>query len=541
MKRILASSLALLICLPAFALANGQALTPPMGWNSWYKFLGNYNETIIRQTADSMVTNGLVAAGYRYLNLDDCWTQGARDGNGNLLAGTNFPSGMAANAAYIHGDGMKAGIYSGVPSGGYCGAYTLVGHEIQDVNEFVSWGYDFLKCDSANSESNEIWLVQTAISRANQNMLLSLSDGHFETWMPGLGNMWRISGDTSDSWSATMTVLDNMNQSWRYAGPGHWNDADMLQVYVNGGMSDTEYRSHFSMWCITAAPLLLAMDVRSISAAALQIVTNAELIAVDQDAAGVQGHKVAVSAGTGGNLEVWMKPLGTDGTTKAVALLNRSSVAANITAYWTNIDLNPNFSATIRDLWLHGSLGSGTGSFTTNVASHGCVVLQIVGAPIPPSASVADFLATMPQGTYRQYKNISAVTSSGNSIQYPLTLGGTNYPKGFGIVAPSRIDIDLTKMAGQPETFLSDCKIDDAMGSSGSVDFQVWCDGIKQWESGTVTGSSGVTNANVNVAGVSLLSLIVTNLSGVPSQNDCADWGDPRILRWRKPSLRAHQ
>lgn len=371
-----------LMATPAVALTNGLALKPPMGWNTWYKFLGNYNEMVLRQTADALVTNGLAAAGYEYLNLDDCWFAG-RDAQGRLLADpAKFPSGIQSTIDYVHGRGLKFGLYLCAANCGYCSAYTPVGHETNDAIELAGWGVDFVKIDSANQRESVISQFQAAFAATGRPIVISLSDAYYESWMPRLANTWRISADEEvESWSSVMRVLDNDNACAGAAGPGHWNDADMLQIGILNLMSDTEYKSHFGLWCLIASPLLLGCDVRSIDPAMQAILTAPEVIAINQDPAGIQGTRISSSPGQGGNLEVWCKPLGYDGCHKAVALFNRGTNTANVSVNWTNVLLRPG-PASVRDLWTRTDLGVFTNGYTASVAPHQAVLVEIVGTSL---------------------------------------------------------------------------------------------------------------------------------------------------------------
>ena len=360
----------------AQALENGVARTPPMGWNSWNKFGCGISDALVRATADAMVSSGMQAAGYQYINIDDCWSLTTRDASGNLQADpVKFPNGIKAVADYVHSKGLKFGIYGDRGSStcaGYPGSY---GHEVQDANTFAAWGVDYLKYDNCaivGDMQTDLTNMRNALSATGRPIVFSLS-----TWwmslptFPDIGNLWRTTGDITDSFSSVMGNIDTNNNTAQYAGPGHWNDPDMLEV-GNGGMTDTEYRAHFGMWAIVAAPLIAGNDLRSMSAATLSILTAPEVIAIDQDALGVQGIKVTDN---GSGLQVWSKTL-TGTNTKAVALLNRSASTANMTVNWSDIGLSG--SATVRDLWARADLGSFSGSYTASVPSHGIVLVKVV-------------------------------------------------------------------------------------------------------------------------------------------------------------------
>jgi alpha-galactosidase len=365
--------------------------TPPMGWNSWNTFgCNNLNETLIKGIADVFVSSGMKDVGYQYVNLDDCWMDG-RDSAGKLKwNASRFPSGIPALADYIHGKGLKIGLYE-VPGdrtcaniyGGYTGGVGSLGHETTDAQSFASWGIDYLKYDKCTAALSGFAVMRDALRATGRPIFYSINPGDgtgcppssCSLNLPTIANMWRIGFDISGNWSSMIGLVDQDANQYSYAGPGHWNDPDMMEV--GNGLTDTEGRTHFSMWAILAAPLIAGNDLRSMSAATKATLTNAEVIAVDQDAMGVQGRLVA-SPGT--NLQVWSKTLaGTN--TRAVALLNRGTAAASITVQWSALGI-PTGAATVRDLWSHTDLGSFSGSYTaSSVPSHGVAMLKVTSTP----------------------------------------------------------------------------------------------------------------------------------------------------------------
>jgi alpha-galactosidase len=369
------------------------AATPPMGWNSWNHFAGNINETVLEQTADAMVSTGMQAAGYQFLNIDDTWSSTNRDSNGNLVANpSKFPSGMKALADYVHAKGLKLGIYGdrGTKTcSGYPGSY---GYEKQDAATFASWGIDYLKYDNCSPASGSAGMQQdyTAMSNAlkasGRSIVFSECAWWFYTWEPTVGNLWRTTTDIKDTWTSFLANLDSNGGTTgrysdasygapglaQYAGPGHWNDPDMLEV-GNGGMTDTEDRAQFSMWAIMAAPLITGNDLTAMSATTQATLTNAEVILVDQDPLGIQGQPISTST----TLEVWSKKLSTP-STYAVVLFNRSAATADITVTWSSLGLTSS-SATVTDLWAQSDLGSMQTQYTASVVSHGVVMVKVTG------------------------------------------------------------------------------------------------------------------------------------------------------------------
>jgi alpha-galactosidase len=373
------------------APSSGLALTPPMGWNSWNKFACNVSEDLIKGTADAMVKSGMKGAGYEYIVIDDCW-QVSRDANSNIVADPRrFPHGMKAVGDYIHSVGLKFGIYSDAGSKTCQGRPGGLGHEYQDAIQYAAWGVDYLKYDWCNTTTQDAKAsyanIRAALDASGRSIVLSICEwGTAKPWLWGKevgGNLWRTTGDISDKWEGStkwpdgsccsngmLANLDLQVGLASYAGPGHWNDPDMLEV-GNGGMTDTEYRSHFSLWSILAAPLIAGNDLRNMRSEIHDILTNKEVIAIDQDALGREGERVWQD----GNLEVWAKPL-KDGS-RAVILFNRDGVEHQIIAAWEALGYPDHLAASVRDLWQHKDLGKFTGKFSASVASHGVVMVTV--------------------------------------------------------------------------------------------------------------------------------------------------------------------
>jgi alpha-galactosidase len=369
------------------------AATPPMGWNSWNTFQCNMNEALIKQIADTFVSSGMQAAGYEYVNLDDCWMDG-RDPSGKLRWNTTkFPSGIPALADYVHGKGLKLGIYE-TPNTSTCvGLYGGIsksvavgslGHETTDAQTFASWGVDYLKYDKCQGPVSGFAVMRDALRASGRAVFYSINPGDgtgcppntCSINLPTIANMWRIGFDIGPNWAAVTRLIDENANLYSYAAPGHWNDPDMLEV--GNGLNDVEGRAHFSLWAIMAAPLIAGNDLRNMSAATKTTLTNTEVIGVDQDPLGAQGRLVA---SPGSNLQVWSKTLsGTN--TRAVALFNRNpSGNASITVQWTALGV-PTGAAIVRDLWSQTDLGTFSGSYiASSVPSHGVVMLKIASRP----------------------------------------------------------------------------------------------------------------------------------------------------------------
>jgi alpha-galactosidase len=357
--------------------SNGLALTPPMGWNSWNRFACNVNEAIVRATADAMVASGMRDAGYVYVVIDDCW-HGPRDADGFITADREkFPSGMKALADYIHLKGLRFGLYSDAGRRTCGGRPGSQGHEYQDALTYARWGVDYLKydwCDTGTRNAEEGYkLMADALRATGRPIVFSMCEwGTSKPWLwaANVGNLWRTSGDVIDHWEGkydyswgVVTIADMNEPLFSYAGPGYWNDPDMLEV-GNGGLTDSEYRAHFSLWAMMAAPLNAGNDVAAMSEATKAILLNREVIAVDQDLLGVQGHRVWKD----GTREIWLKPL--TGGRQALLLFNRGEAPATIAASWALLGRPADAKLRVRDIWAHRDLRRVQGSYSALVPPH---------------------------------------------------------------------------------------------------------------------------------------------------------------------------
>jgi alpha-galactosidase len=362
-------------------LDNGLARTPPMGWNSWNHFGCNVSEKLIEEEADAIAASGMRDAGYRYVVIDDCW-QVARDAAGVIVADSaRFPHGIKALADYVHAKGLKFGIYTDAGTKTCQKRPGTFGHEEQDARTYASWGVDYVKEDWCNAAGLvapvQYAKFRDALAHSGRPILFSIcewgSNQPWE-WAPDVGNLWRTTDDIEDKWPSMLSNLDQNGQHASVARPGAWNDPDMLEV-GNGGMTDDEYRAHFSLWAIMAAPLMAGHDVRTMSPATREILLNHEVIAVDQDSLGRQGMLVWEPVP---ELQVWSKPLG-DGS-RAVALLNRSTTPAKITASLSRVGLRSD-SAAVRDLWAHADRGRVGRQYSVEVPAHAVVMVKMTPVP----------------------------------------------------------------------------------------------------------------------------------------------------------------
>jgi alpha-galactosidase len=375
----------------------GPAATPPMGWNSWNTFGKEINEAVVKGVADKFVELGLKDLGYQYIVIDDHWEAG-RDSQGHILANpAKFPGGIKALADYVHSKGLKFGIYSCAGDKTCGGEVGSNGHEPDDAAAFASWGVDYLKYDYCNAPEDFMEAIRRytkmgeALQATGRPIVFSICEwGPRSPWLwarKAGGHLWRISFDVGDQWDSPhnayscigiLAAVDASANLEKHAGPGGWNDPDMLVVGLGnkgfikgGGCTSSEYQTQMSMWCILAAPLMIGCDIRNMDAETRRILTNPEAIAVDQDPLGKQGNRVARAAST----DVWRKPL--SGGAAAVALLNRGEQDAVIQAGWKELGLKPGVSMTVRDLWEHRDLGTHQESISARVGPHATVLVRL--------------------------------------------------------------------------------------------------------------------------------------------------------------------
>jgi alpha-galactosidase len=374
------------------------AKTPPMGWNTWNKFACDVDERLIRESADAMVSSGLKDAGYNYIVIDDCW-HGERDSLGFIHPDKKkFPSGMKALADYIHLKGLKFGIYSDAGSKTCGGRPGSRGHEYQDAITYASWGVDYLKYDWCNTEGlkaeGAYMTMRDALFAAGRPIVFSLCEwGNNKPWewAKDVGHLWRTTGDiyhcfdceknhgTWSSWGV-LKILDMQDGLRKYAGPGHWNDPDMMEV--GNGMSVGEDRAHFSMWCMLAAPLMAGNDIANISKETKEILTNKEAIAINQDALGIQGWKYTSKD----SVETWFKPLSNGDW--AMCFLNRKKTQQDVTFNWMTSTVkdelfgrDAEFSKltyTVRDVWKKKNIGDTKKELKANIPAQDVLMFRLI-------------------------------------------------------------------------------------------------------------------------------------------------------------------
>ncbi|MDG4863850.1 NPCBM/NEW2 domain-containing protein [Streptomyces sp. T-3] len=433
-------------------LDDGLALTPPMGFNNWNSThcRADFDEAMIKGIADIFVDKGLKDAGYQYVNLDDCWALPQRDANGKLVPDpVRFPNGIKAVADYVHAKGLKFGIYTsaGTKTCNPAGFPGGLGHEESDARQFADWGVDYLKYDNCNNQGvdakQRYIKMRDALKAASQTTgrpivysICEWGENKPWEWAADVGHLWRTTGDISDSWGSMLSIMKQNLPLAQYAGPGHWNDPDMLEV-GNGGMTPTEYRTHFSMWSIMAAPLLIGSDLRKASADTFEILGNREVIAVDQDPLGKQGKVLSSEGGR------WVVAKEMKDGSRAVALFNESGTAQRIATTAKDVGLPAADGYSVRDLWQHKSYNT-AGTLSATVPAHGTVLLRVTAdgkwASYPPAVELAlEGSPLMESG--KAAKVTTKVTDLGRTPARQVSVALTG-PSGWQIKATSPTTAD---------------------------------------------------------------------------------------------------
>jgi alpha-galactosidase len=546
---------------PPVRASGGLAMTPPMGWNSWnaYACGPEFHEANVRAQADAIIALGLDELGYEYVNLDGCWQpelrypgDTGRDADGNIVVdAVRFPSGIAALADYVHARGLKLGIYTDVGAVGCKNRPGSAGYEAQDAAQYAAWGIDYVKIDWCQSLTQNGMIAaplyarwRDALATYAPHIVYSICNWGEQApwnWGPETGNLWRNTIDIWDEWEydwglrlSVTTIIDRNSRHAARARPGAWNDPDMLVVGLRGaggvegrGMTTDEYRAHFGMWAIMAAPLLLGNDLTTMDSTTLEIVSNPEVIAVNQDRLGIQAPVVN---DPGAGIQVYAKPMSGAGV-RAVAVLNRTWEAADVVVHWSDIGLAAR-PATVRDLWKRLDLGVHASSVTVRVPSHGMVLMKIDGdepTVAPGTTYLSDNVARLAQNGWGPMERDMSVGHNRSGDGAPISLDGTPYAKGLGVHASSRIEYHL---GGTCSSFSARVGVDDEMGARGSVVFEVWADDRRVFQSPSMTGSSATAQIDVNVAGATILRLVVLegdDMLSAENGYDHADWADALV------------
>ena len=510
-------------------------MTPPMGWNSWNAFEKDIDEEKIKAVADAMVCSGMRDAGYTYLVLDDAWMASERDEDGRLVADPEkFPAGMRAIGNYIHSRGLKFGIYQ---DRGKMTCQQLpgsLGHERIDMETFAEWGVDYIKMDSCFAENNgrmsseDYAILRRWIRATGRPMVLSISDFGNAAWAWGgreYAQLWRTSNDIypwmdsvyacAETSAGDRSIHPAFNGLWQFAGPGHWNDPDMLQV---GNLRELEAdrleigdRAHFSLWCILAAPLMAGNDLRTMSEETRSVLTAPELIAVNQDPRGIQGYRVVDKAGR----EVYNKPLA-DGTT-AVLLLNKRRQKVDITIRWEQIGLAGR--QPVRDLWAREDLGDFDDSFTAHdLGQHELRMIKVgrPGPPLPTPAPMPREKYTVTRKGKTYLSDLCYIWKSGNAPVYDaafeggqIEVGGRRLGRGLGMKGKCAVMFQVNCLR---DRFRAMVAMDKATAEGTSGRFRV-CNGDffsnkVLWDSGKMTKDSPGKEIDVELENVRCLMLV---------------------------------
>jgi len=536
------------------------ALTPPMGWNSWNIFAKDINEVNIKAAADAMVASGMRDAGYEYLVLDDAWMAPKRDENGALQADpVKFPKGMKDIGDYIHSKGLKFGIYE---DRAYRTCQSLpgsFGHEQIDMATFAAWGVDYIKMDSCSAEHNgrlsseDYAIYRRYIEETGRAMVLSISDFGNAAWVWGgkeSSQLWRTGWDIQPWMDSVYACGDcsggshrshpAFNGLWQFAGPGYWNDPDMLQVgnirIEDDKVRESANKAHFGLWCILAAPLMAGNDLPNMTDTVRDILTAPEVIAVNQDPRGVQGYKVFVND----KLEVYNKPLA-DGTT-AVLLLNKGREEADITVTWEMIGLSGR--QPVRDLWERKNLGIFEDSFAAKaLGEHGNMMLKIgrKGKPLPTAAPVPFEKYTITrQGVtslsdlYYAWKNYNAPVYNTTFEGNPIIIDGKIFEKGFGCKSKAAFMFAGTERG---DRLMGMVALDESYQGENEGRFRIFHEDYfgnrVLWDSGKMTKDSPAKEFDIELEGYNGLMLTFDgrNVETGKQANDVLGvFADPRVI-----------
>ena len=525
------------------------ALTPPMGWNSWNAFEKDIDEKKIRATADEMVNSGMRDAGYVYLVLDDAWMAKDRDINKRLQADpVKFPNGMKAIGDYIHSKGLKFGIYEDRGKLTCQGLPGSLGYEKIDMETFAEWGVDYVKMDSCYAESNghmspdDYGLYRKSIDATGRPMILSISDFGNAAWAWGgkdSSQLWRTSYDIypfmdsiyacAETSGGSSSIHPAFNGLGQFAGPGHWNDPDMLQVGNITDGSDAQKtilnRTHFGLWCILAAPLMAGNDLRSMKSEIKMVLTAPEVIAVDQDKRGIQGYKVF----SNGRIDIYNKPL-SDGTT-AVFMLNKGDSTAKVTVSWNQIGLKG--TQPVRDLWERKDLGKFRDMFSVELAKHESRLVKIGtrGRPLPAPKPVPIDKYTITRSGTTYLSDLYYIWKAGSIPAYDTAFGGDQIviegsalKRGLGVQGKSSV---MFKLGGNANRFKAIVSVDKKSIASGNGRFRVYSGDFFSnkvlWDSGKLAADSEAKEIDIDVKNVDCLMLVFEG------DKLFGNWGDARV------------
>jgi alpha-galactosidase len=493
---------------------------PPMGWNGYNAFQCSteLDEAKLKANAEALIESGMQSAGYRYVNLDTCWQLPRTADGQRLFVPEKLPSGIASLSEWLHARDLSFGMYSltrdcfNMPGGD--------GYEEADAASYVDWGVDYLKYVNCGGPVSEraVSDLAGALARTARPIVLSLAAPPFDEWMRDTAQLWRTSGDAQPTWASITDAIDVTVPLAAYARPGAFNDPDMLEV-GNGALTEGEQRVQFSVWAILAAPLLAGNDLTVMTEPTRSILTNAQVIALNQDPLALQAALVRRD----GEVEILAKPLAECGA-RAVVLWNRGELSSDVSLEWQDLWLEPEPSA-VRDLWQDSWVAATPEGFSVSVPAHDAVALRVNGVE-PPLPSGRVFLSDL-RWTYATngFGPVELDQSNGEDKALdggPIRLRGAAYEKGLGVHGPSLIRYRL----GQACTrFSAVVGIDDETDGRGSAQFEVWSDGERLFSSGVLTATSAPAAVSVDVTGRRELRLFV-GVGGDGFELDHAVWAD---------------
>lgn len=502
------------------------AARPPLGWNGYNTFdcSAELNEAKVKANIDALVESGMLAAGYQYVNLDQCWQQPRSDAKTRVFSAERLPNGVEALARLVHDRGLLLGVFA--PIGDCLGAPGSIGFEALDAQSYADWGVDYLKyvaCPAQLAEPSAVVRMEQALRNTGRPIVLSLAAPPFAEWMPRVAQLWRTGGNAAPRWESIVEAIDDTTPLAAYARPGAFNDPDMLEI-GRQALSDGEERVQLAVWSILSAPLLAGNDLTAMSEHTRATLTNADIIALDQDPLGLQGAVIRRA----GDVDVLAKPLAECGA-RGVVLWNRGQSLAEVTLSWSELWLGAG-PASVQDLWAHVDLPAAPDGITLTIPPHDAVALRVTG--VEPALPGGDVDLSELEWTYavNGLGPIELDASNGEAQAVdgsPMRLRGAAYDKGVGVHAPSLIRYRLGQKCSR---FVADVGIDDETSGSGSVEFELWADGVKLYGSGVVTGRTPSKRVDIDVAGRRELRLFVNTGGDDDYRYDHADWAGARLL-----------
>lgn len=497
---------------------------PPLGWNGYNAFgcSSDLDETVVKQTAAALIDSGMQSAGYQYINLDQCWQSSRTDSGQRVFDPSRLPGGLAALAEHLHERGLLLGVFS--PTSDCLGEPGGLGHERVDAEAYAAAGVDYVKyvgCAQLADEA-DVSRLQQALRDTDRPIVLSLAQPPFETWMPRVAQLWRTSTIAAPRWEAIVDAIDATTPLAAYARPGGFNDPDMLEL-GNGSLTEGEGRAQFSVWSALAAPLLAGNDLTRMNETTRSLLTNSEVIALDQDPLGLQAALVQRE----GDVDVLAKPLAECGA-RGVVLWNRGTTPGTVRLAWPDLWLRPE-PATVRDLWAKTELNAEADGISLLVPPHDAVALRVTGTE-PPLPMGAVYLSDL-GWTYATngFGPVELDTSNGERAPrdgVPIRLRGSAYDKGIGAHAPSLIRYRLGERCSR---FVSDLGIDDETKGLGNVRVEVWADGARLFESGVITGTTPVRRVELDVTGRRELRLFAS-VGEDDYNHDHVSWAGARLF-----------